>query len=192
MWEPERGTIVYVNNKPGENYGFITPDKLRADGKKRVFFHCNSARAIVEASPGELDLEVDTEVELKPRVGDTVVYFAVDHTKGPEAFMWNYVANWKKAQAIIASRISPRNSACRIVRENNLGQKTTLWAGDFLSLMEIISQGESTFLQDKVTWYHTVWCEECKVQGWERMWNPLDPSHPCQRQRTQEVLACSK
>jgi hypothetical protein len=42
----------------------------------------------------------------------------------------------------------------------------------------MIFKGEEEFLRNREDWYRYVWCEELSVQGWRRMWNPLDSSRP--------------
>lgn len=175
LWNPEFGVVKFFDSRPGKMFGFIKPDKPRKEGEE-VFFHRNGGCAIIEDFAGELDLDLDTWIEREPHKGSRVVYRATTHGRGPVAFEWNYEDEWKKAQAIIARRPWPGCLSCRIIREADSGEKTVLWKGERPSLLQAISQGESTFLKDKTKWYHTIWCEDLRVQGWQRMWNPLDPS----------------
>ncbi len=178
MLDPKFGTIKFFNSSQGKMFGFIKPDEPRSDGRD-VFFHRNNACWIYEDRPGGLDMQLESWVKREPRKGDRVVYFDVDHSKGPTAFQWNYEDQWKKAKGLIDSRPRAEWPLCRVVRQDpETFAVDILWEGYYPHLIELLTKGTKNFLQDliqdKDDWYHNTWCEEFLVQGWGRMWNPLD------------------
>lgn len=174
---PQLGTVQFFD--PEKKFGFIRPDNPRSDGRD-IFFHRNGGREIREIITGSLDLDFESRIERDPRKGDRVVFQVSDHKKGPYAFVWNYEDAWCLAEFIISERPLPPWPLCRVIREEQESpfRKTTLWEGYWPFLQEIISEGTASFLQNMDEWYHCVWCEERLVDGWRRMWNPLDRSLP--------------
>jgi cold shock CspA family protein len=172
---PLTGEIVYWNNVG--QFGFIEPDFRRPDDKD-VHFHRRNCRAIREDYLGSPELASGTHVERDPHKGERVVYYETDHRKGPTAYQWNYFDAWKKAQTIIANRPWPECPLCRIVRQERTAPhgKMVIWEGYHPFLEEIVAGNDGSVLQaeDLAYWYHYTWCEELRVEGWDRMDDPRD------------------
>lgn len=178
MLDPEFGVIKFFNSNLGKNYGFIIPDKRRADGKE-YFFHRNNACQLSEEFPGEVGMVLETWVDREPHKGDRVIFYGANHAKGPVAFQWNYEQEWQRSQNLINSRPWPECILCRVIQNDKVThQNSVLWEGHYPLLIEILIKGEVDFLQKKEDWYNYIWCEELRVGGWKRLWNPLDPSLP--------------
>ncbi len=166
-----------------KNFGFIKPDGSTG---KDIFLHWKDMRTLYEYSPGVIDFTMEESMARKPKVGDRVVFYVADRSKGPAAFQWNYEVEWKKAQAFIATRPYPDCMLCRVilVDASTRYQHQILWEGYEPLLLEILEkEGIARFTNNPAEWYEgSVWIEEQEVDGWDRMWNPLDPGLPQSRQ----------
>lgn len=174
MLIPKHGIVKFFRAKSGGQYGFIWPDG--ADEAHDVFFHFNGGSVVHEEFLGELDL-MNVGIR-EPKRGDRLVYYVADHTRGPAAFQWGYEKDWQKAEALIAARPWPECLLCRLVQDSKTAPygKKILWEGYEPILWEGITNKKTPDLSRHPDWNAYIWFEERRVHGWERMFNPFDPS----------------
>lgn len=174
---PEFGKVVFFNKE--KNWGRILPDNPpETDGDKTIFFHRNSGRDITTEGIRGLDFMWGDGIKGDPKAGDRVVFLSTNHRKGPIAFQWNFEDNWKRAEHFLGLRPWPWCPLCRIVRQDIGGKKEVLWRGYYIILCSELSGGAQdfadTFLSEGDRWYGNVWVETLTLQGYQRMWDPLE------------------
>jgi hypothetical protein len=175
MFAPLNGIIKCFDIHQRNNFGYITPDKRRKDGKD-YYFQISSATKFFELTVGEVEMRFGSTLDIRPKRGDRVVFIGGEYKTGPVVEMWNTELEWIRVKALIARRPWKECFNSRIIEQNpDTNTKTIVWEGPKALLLELLQIGNPDFLKNSNDWYQKFWCEELRVEGWKKIPNPLTP-----------------
>lgn len=144
------GTIVSYT--PEKTSGFIRPDIARSD-RKEIYFLNRGSRLPFESTVGDVILREEdfgTSVEgylyLKNHttsIGDRVIYYEVETSRGPQAHRWTLAKEWDRSMKMLSSRPNPEQPLTRVYRfaEDHFS-KIVVWEGFFDRLAEAVRLDE--------------------------------------------------